>query len=562
MKLRDYQEKTIKQTTEWLKRNPSGNPVVCLPGGSGKSVVIGHVVKQAMKDSPSAKILMMVGVKELILQNYAKLRELWPNAPAGIYSASLRRRDLDEPIIYGGIQSLAKKSSEIGHIDLCIIDECHAISSNETGSYRRLIGELLSINPKMRIIGYTASPYRLGQGLLTEGDNALFSDIIEPVSIEELVMKGYLCKLQSKHTKLKLDTTGVKKQGGDFIASHLQAAVDTSINNLNVVQEMIARGQDRKSWLVFCSGIEHAQHISQLLNEYGIQAECLTGKTPTAQRDSIVSRFKSNNLRCMVGVGVFTTGFDHSGVDLIAMLRPTMSPGLYLQCAVRGCRPAYAPGMPLDTVEERFLAMANGPKPNGCLVLDFAGVVETHGPITNVQPPKKYSSGKGEPPVKVCEKCHELVHISIMVCPSCGEKFPEPEKKELQLRDVDIMGMEVLSASINSWKWRVHISKNSGKSMLYCAYYAGLSEEPITEYFPILNGGYAGQHATTEIIFVGKMSGIKSTIVTGFLSKIQEQNGGDEMQDLSALLNKSLPPKSIKYKKQGAFFRVLTRSWT
>ena len=555
MKLRDYQQRAINDLYDWFSKNHTGHPVVCLPGGSGKSVVIASVVTQAMKQWPETRILMMVGVKELIAQNYAKLRELWPNAPVGIYSASLGKKCLTEPVTYGGIQSLANKAQQIGHIDLCIIDECHSVSNTENGNYRKLLGELLAINPNMRVVGYTASPYRLGQGMITDGDDALFSEIIEPVTIQELVNDGYLCKLQSKHTALTLDTSGVGKRGGDFVASALEAAVDTDENNVLAVQEMLIRGADRKSWLVFCSGIKHSHHVAQLLRDSGIDAECLTGETPSAERDSIVRRFKSNQLRCMVGVGVFSTGFDHPGVDLIAMLRPTESPGFYLQCAVRGSRPAYAPGMPLDTPEQRFAAMDAGPKPHGCMVLDFAGNIAKHGPITAIQPPNK--AGKGAAPTKNCPTCDEIVLLSVMECPSCGYHWPVEEKVKprITLSDEDIMGMEPKTMLVARWQWKVHTSKTSGKEMLAVSYYsARLLDDPVTEYFAVTHEGYAGDKANRQIKAITENANGNTLAAP---SRIEPQ----DMLAFVSSISRMQPPAEIQYQREGKYHRVTKRTW-
>jgi DNA repair protein RadD len=554
MDLRPYQQKAIDLLYAWFENNPTGHPVVCLPGGSGKSVVIASVVKDAMQNWPETRVLMLVGVKELIQQNYNKLRELWRNAPVGIYSASLRQKCLTEPITYGGIQSLAKRAKDIGHIDLCIIDEVHAVSNEETGNYRKLLAELLEINPSMRIIGYTASPYRLGQGMITEGDNAIFTEIIEPVTIEELVHEGYLCKLRSKHTALTLDVTGVKKAGGEYIASQLEAAVDTSANNVAVVSEIIARGHDCRSWLVFCTGINHAAHITELLVHHGIDAKCLTGKTPAAERDRIIDDFKSDRLRCMVGVGIFTTGFDHVGVDLIVMLRPTASPGLYLQSAVRGSRPAYAPNMPLETRDQRWAAMHAGRKPDGCLVLDFAGNVALHGPIVAIAPPEAKKGKKGDtlPPTKTCPNCQEIVGASARTCTACGHQWPvdDTPKPAPSLRNDDIMGVEASELPVKGWRWRKHISRASGQEMLAVTYYGRDLVSDVTEYLPIKHEGYAGAKSRRLLADVMRQASPNELFATE-----------DNLEALSQALNQGQPPALVMYRKDGKFYRVEDRKW-
>jgi DNA repair protein RadD len=448
----------------------------------------------------------------------------------GIYSASIGRKDLGEPITFAGIQSVRSKARELGHIDLVIIDECHLVNHKDEGGYRKLLAELKAINPSLRVIGLTATPYRLGHGLITDKP-AMFDDLLTPVSIEELIFKGYLSTLRSKVTKAKLDTTGVKKRGGEFIESELQAAVDTDDQNHAVVREVVALAGDRKAWLFFCAGVQHAQHVAEALRQQGVAAECVTGETPKKERERILTDFKAGRLRAVVNVSVLSVGFDHPDIDLIAMLRPTMSASLYVQMAGRGMR-----------VKSHT---------DHCLVLDFAGVVETHGPITNVQPPKKSASdGEGEAPVKVCDACGELVHISAMTCPACGAAFPEPVKKAMVLRNDDIMGLEGKELEVTAWAWREHTSKASGKQMLAVTYYGGLSDAPITEYLPILHEGYAGQSAVQKLITIAE----RAQIVPGGLNV-------QTMIEMAQNLNNATPPRLVEFRKDGKFFKVTRRKW-
>ena len=530
MQLREYQSRALDMLYAWFEKNATGHPVLNMPGGSGKSVVIASLAKDALQNWPDTRILMLVHSKELILQNADKLRKLWPGAPLGIYSASVGKRQLDEPITYAGIGSVAKRAKEIGHIDLCIIDEVHAVSTAESGIYRKLIADLLEINPAMRIVGLSASPYRLGQGLITEGPTAIFSEILEPVSIEELVFKTHLVPLRSKITKHRLDTDGLHKRQGEYIASEMEAKFNTDDHNSAVVHEIIEKASNRAHWLIFCSGVAHSEAVAECLRLAGIPAEALDATHSKSERERKLADFESGKLRALCNVGILTTGYDFPALDCIAFLRSTMSPGLYLQMAVRGMR--------------------THPGKTDCLVLDFAGVVESHGPITNVQPPKKGGDGNGEAPVKVCDHCGELVHISVMVCPSCGEQFPEPVKKSMVLRNDDIMGLDGQELEVTSWTWRKHISKASGIEMLAVTYYGGLSDTPITEYLPIMHEGYAGQRAMSQLLSIAN----SASIVPGGLNV-------KTMEDMVQNMNNATPPEWIEYRKDGKFFRVMKRSW-
>jgi len=525
--LRDYQTRTITQLYDWMRANP-GNPCVVLPTGAGKSHIVAALCKDAVQTYPNTRILMLTHVKELIEQNAEKMRQHWRNAPMGIYSASIGKRQIDA-ITFAGIQSVRNKATKIGHIDLILIDECHLVSHKDEGGYRTLINALHQINPAMRVIGLTATPYRLGHGLITDKP-ALFDDLIEPVSIEELVYKGFLAPLRSKVTTLDFDLSKVKKRGGEYIDSDLQAAVDQQDKNIKVAQEIIALADDRKAWLLFCVGVNHAHHMADVLKAHNIPAACITGGTPKAERERLIAMFKAGELRALTNANVLTTGFDYPDIDLIAMLRPTMSASLYVQMAGRGMRPK-------SHIDH-------------CLVLDFAGAVCQHGPITAVEPPKKGGLGDGEAPIRVCDQCHEICHASAKVCPACGHAFPPPKEKEFELHDDDIMGASVTKMFVTGWHWREHTSRASGKNMLAVAYYGELTDPPINEYFTITHEGYAGQKAVQRL----------SELAT----KAQIKPGGlavNTLEEMADNLNAANAPKMIAYQREGKFFKVLEHQW-
>lgn len=522
---RDYQQRTIDLTYEYLSTH-DGNPCIVLPTGAGKSLIIAIICKDALQKWPETRVLMLTGSKELISQNADKLRAQWPGAPLGIYSAGIGRRELGEPITFAGIQSVRKRAKQIGHIDIIIIDECHLVSHKDEGRYRYLIAELLEINPHLRVIGLTATPWRLGHGLITD-EPAIFSDLIEPTSIEELISKGHLAPLRSKHTELALNVDGVHKRGGEYIESELQKAVDTEPQNKGAVAEIIRRSEDRNHWLLFCTGVDHANHIRDLLIESGISAETLNGETPSAERQKIIENFKSGKFKALTNVNVLTTGFDFPNIDLLAFLRPTLSPVLYVQQGGRGMRPA--------------------PGKVDCLVFDFAGIVGKLGPITAVQPPKKKGEKKGEMPTKVCEECQEIVPLSTLICPSCGAAFPEPEVKEGSLHNDDIMGIEGSTMTLSEWRWRVHTSSSSGKSMLRVDYYGeALSDPVVSEYLTVAHSGSAGQRAMRTLTVIARSADIVI---------------GKTLAETAENLQAGEPPKEIEFKKDRKFFRVLRRSW-
>ena len=532
MQLREYQQRAVDQLYDWFRKNPEGNPVLDLPGGSGKSVVIARIVQDALQSWPSTRVLMLVHSRELVAQNASKLRMLWPGAPMGVYSAGLGKRQLGEPITYASIQSVRTKAQQLGHIDLVLCDEAHCISATESGTYRKLLEELKAINPALRVVGFTASPYRLGHGLITEGKDALFDDILRPVTIEEMVFKGSLSPLRSKVTRHKLDATGLHVCQGEYIAAEMQEKFNTDDHNTAIASEVLEIANNRKHWLIFCSGVDHAIQFAQTLRGMGISADWVTGEDSSKDRDAKLAAFERGEIRAMCSVAVLTTGYDFPALDCIVFLRATKSPGLYLQMAVRGMRIA--------------------PHKDDCLVLDFAGVVATHGPLTAVQPPKrKGEAGGGQAPVKGCPQCGELIHASVMTCPACGHVF-EAKEKVLTLHQDDIMGITGQDMEVKSWNWRKHTSRSSGKDMLAVTYYGALSDPPVTEYIPVCHDGYAGQKAMRLLVTMERSS----------RSTIQGSIADDFFLDEAAIsMNQGMPPSNIEFKKDGKFFRVLNRSW-
>ncbi len=408
IELRPYQREAISSLYQYFERN-TGNPLVVLPTGTGKSVVISEFCRGAVEAWSDTRILMLTHVRELIAQNFAELIGLWPDAPAGIYSAGLNRRDLRSQIVFGGIQSIHKRALDLQRCDLVLIDEAHLVPRDKSAMYLRFLSELQHINPSMKIIGFTATPYRMDSGLLHEGDGAIFSDIAYEYSIMRAINEGYLCPVIPKEDVTQLDTSGVGSRGGDFIAGQLEAAVDSDEANRSIVREIVQFGADRGSWIVFCAGISHAGHVRDLVREAGFSCDMVSGDTPTPERDRIIREFKAGSIRCLTNANVLTTGFNAPGVDLIAMARPTKSVGLYVQMIGRGTR------------------LANGKE--DCVVLDFAGNVARHGPLDQVDGRrriKKPSEGE-EAPRKECPDCGMRLSLNARACPSCGHQFGDGE---------------------------------------------------------------------------------------------------------------------------------------
>lgn len=431
MRLRDYQEAAVASIFDYFAKGGQGNPIVALPTGTGKSVVIAAFIRQALETYPGTRVMKLTHVKELIDQNLSKLQAVWPAAPAGVYSAGLGRKDTGYPILFGGVGTVARASPEkFGRVDLLLIDECHLVSSKDSTMYQKVIAGLRTLNPHLKVVGFTATAYRLGHGMLTDADG-LFTDTCFDLTRMEafnwLLAEGYLTRLVPRPTSTILDLSGVHLSGGEYKPNELQEAVDKAEITYAAVREMITYGHDRKHWLIFASGIEHATHVTSMLDSLGVAATCVHSKMPDDQRDASIDGFRSGRFQALVNNSILTTGFDFPAIDLIGMLRPTQSPSLWVQMLGRGTRPVYAPGFDLETAAGRLLAINQSQKQN-CLVLDFAGNTRRLGPVNDPVLPRRPGKGLGPPgqaPVKICEACGTYNHASARFCEHCGAEFPK-----------------------------------------------------------------------------------------------------------------------------------------
>lgn len=461
IKPRWYQLEAIQSIFDYYEAGNSGNPIIALPTGTGKTIVIAGFMQKVLKMWPKQRFMVLTHVKELIVQNEAKLMQMWPTAPCGIYSSGLNQKDIMHPIIFGGCASVVGCVEAFGHRDLLIIDEAHLLSPKEGTTYQNIIKRLLVINPYLKVIGLTATPYRLGQGMLT--NDGLFTDVIYDMTdikgFQRLIAEKFLCTLVPRPTETTLDTSEVRiGSNGDYQLNQLQDAVDKKDVTYKCLSELMKYGSDRKSWLIFATGIEHCEHISAMLNEvFNIPSAAVHSKLKEG-RDEAIYDFKNGNLKCLVTNNCLTTGFDHPPIDLIGMLRPTVSPGLWVQMLGRGTRP--------------FFEKSN------CLVLDFAGNTARLGPINDVCIPKKKGKRPGEAPIKICPECGVYNHASVRVCDFCGFEFPKVEKLKMVASEAELIRGEkivVEDFAVDAVAYNAHEGK-SGVLSVKVTYRCGLRQ--------------------------------------------------------------------------------------
>lgn len=490
-KLRPYQEAAIKGLYEYWAIGRGENPLIVAPTGAGKSAILGQIIRDAMSYE-GTKVMVLSHVKELLSQNANTLARICPEVDFGFYSASIGQKRLDKPVTFAGIQSVYKRAYDmIPAPDLVIVDEAHMIPKNSETRYGKFLSDLKICNPQVKMIGLTATPYRLDSGYLHKGKGAIFDGVAYDIPVGMLMDDGYLSSVTSKGGAKKIDLSNVGKRGGEFIEKDLAIAASDPELVKATVREIVEYGQERKAWLIFASGLGHADMLREELEAYGVSVDVVSGDDPMRERDAKISRFKSGQTRAIVNCGVLTTGFDYPEVDLVAIVRATESTGLYIQIVGRGTRPVYANGYDLSTKKGRLDAIANGPKPN-CLVLDYGENVARHGFIDAVKPKiKGESKGEGDAPTKECPECEFMAFAGARVCSECGHEFPPPELNHSHKSyDGAILSSQILDEWIDVDDVRYERWKKEGKpDSIRVTYICGLTR--ISEWLCPDHGGYA-----------------------------------------------------------------------
>ncbi|WAJ69446.1 DEAD/DEAH box helicase [Catenovulum adriaticum] len=408
--LRPYQQEAVDATINHFKAH-SSSAVIVLPTGAGKSLVIAELAKIA-----NGKILVLTHVKELVEQNHQKYESY--GLKAGIFSAGLKRKEIQHAVTFASVQSVAPNIDAFkDKYSLLIIDECHRVANTQDNAqaeaqdkttknqtknlkpeneknthqakknnnqYQKVISALQTNNPKLKILGLTATPYRLDFGWIYRYHYYGFfrSEAACPFEtcIYELPLR-YMIKNQFL-TPPKM----VNAATAHYDFSHLQATAngEYKANDINqlltqyprvtkaICQQIVEQATNKQGVMVFAATVQHAQEIHHYLNQFADakQVAIVTGDTHHRDRDAIITQFKAKTIKYLINVSVLTTGFDAPHVDFIAILRPTESVSLYQQIVGRGLRLA--------------------PDKTECLVIDYAGNdFDLHYPeVGNVRPSK------------------------------------------------------------------------------------------------------------------------------------------------------------------------------
>lgn len=589
MTLRDYQQDAVDSLFKYWA-DGGGDGIIEMATGLGKSLVLAEIIRRMSQEYPQMRMIAATHVKELISQNFDKLNKLYPYAPAGIYSAGLRRRDTRHKIIYAGIQSVVRRAEQIGERHLMLVDECHLISTNTNTSYQRFITDLRGFYPQMKIVGLTATPYRLDSGSLI-GENRMFDDIVYSYDVGRGIEDGWLSPIVNRAPACAIDTSNVKVRGGEYLESDLIDAVSDEAFIRETCIDALSRCNDRKSLLFFCTGVNHSHSVVEMLRNLGCTAEAVLGETPAQEREDIIGRYKRGEIRALVGANVLSVGFDAPETDAVIVMRATLSTGLFVQMVGRGTRITESVNInKYATAAERRTAIAHSSKPN-CLLLDYGGNLQRHGPLNLIsrRPARAkrdeenenvkecnnpecgdsaavedWAQNKGLCPTcqtKQCKSCREWVDIELWegeenrTCPKCGHEHKPVPREITHENDADEHSDVLAPTEI------VHLHEQGWREVTgWSAQRHGvpLSDKPNT--LRITYDLAHGAPVSEWICFDHPLG----TFPRGKAEKWWRDHGGEIVacDDVAAALehfSDLKPPRTIRIEQDGKWDRVVSR---
>jgi len=447
--LRYYQSECVESTINAWNERKDIIPYSSMMTGLGKSLVISDITDKAI--AKGKRVIQLVPRLELVRQNYNEtINHVGDDCDIGICCSKLNKHEFNKQAVVAMYQSFLNRRATSGSFDVCLIDECDNVGNDPDSSYRKIIRSLLRINPKMLIAGFTATPYRLGQGMLHipcfKGEN-LFTDLVYDTSvypgIRRLIDEGYLAHVDTINTSVSADLSGVKISGIDFNQEQAGVKFDAIIDD---AVEEIREGfkeHDVKTAIIYVSTKKNAEHV---LNTWGDPStmRVLHDGLGTKERDALEKWLKKGNgNRYIVNIDIYTRGFNFPELEGIVMLRATVSPNLLVQIAGRLLRPH---------------------KGKIGKFWDFGSNCERLGGIENIIPPSP-KKRRGEAPKKLCtlildesvefegvtykrgQECNYANILAAKFCKKCGGEFiSENEEGKYSMRS----RAQILAAKIEA----------------------------------------------------------------------------------------------------------------
>lgn len=501
--LRDYQKEAVNATLKHFRQS-NESAVIVLPTGSGKSLVIAELARLAKR-----KILVLTHVKELVEQNHQKFESY--GTQAGIYSAGLKKKETQFQITFASIQSAARNLEHFSEAySLIIIDECHRVnlvdSDESSNQYQQIIEHLTKQNPDIKLLGLTATPYRLGmgwiyrkhyRGIVRSEQKRPFEHCIYELPLRYLIKRNYLTEPKLIDATIEhYDFSSLKENvNGEYNPKEVNELLSKHHRvTQGIIEQVIELSQSRQGVMIFAATVDHAKEIFSYLPSQ--QSALITGSTDNNERDELITAFKLKRIKYLVNVSVLTTGFDAPHVDMIAILRPTQSVSLYQQIVGRGLRlnEGKKDCLIIDYTGNDFdlyQPEVGEKKPNSqsqpvqviCPSCEFPnifwGICDDDGDLIEhygrrcqglIENPDTHSDEQCQYRFvfKECPHCGEENDIAARKCIHCLEVLADPDdmlKKALQLKDAKVLRCSGLSLSIVKERLKITYHDEEGAEL-------------------------------------------------------------------------------------------------
>lgn len=334
--LRDYQiENKRKIYNAWQLHK---SVMLQMPTGTGKTRLFVSIVRDlhywGALHKQAVKILILAHRQELIEQISETLGYTYHQAHGIIMSNNVEHKKL--PVQVGSVPTLVRRISrwEDKDFDIIIIDEAHHVKAD---SYKRIIKQY----PKARLLGVTATPYRLnGAGFHPE-----FEKLIISWPISQFIERGYLCDYlyysirPDSDLQSEIDTMKIDRYDGDYLDSEMMHVMDRGEIRAKIVNTYLKFAKGKKG-IVYTVNKEHNRHLKEQFIAAGITSEVVDSDTPKDERNRIVESFRKGEIDILCNVNIFSEGFDCPDIEFVQLARPTKSLAMYLQQVGRGLRPA------------------------------------------------------------------------------------------------------------------------------------------------------------------------------------------------------------------------------
>ena len=370
--------------------------------GAGKSVMVAIIARTWHQLSGGKRVLCLAPTQDLTEQNVEKYGEI--GEKCSVYSASIGK-SLRHPVIFGTAGTFKAIAQRLGHeFAGVIIDEAH----ETTPTIKKIIEDMREGNPKLRVCGLSATPYRLDGGFCFAKDidgqpisevqakDPYYAQLVYTIGAHELIKRGRLTPPKVGDINApSYDSSGLTVgRNGQFTQSSLdQAYAGWGRKTSAIVADIVSQSVGKRGVMIFAGTNKHAEEImASLPPELSIFVHGGMNKT---ERRAAIKAIKAQKYKYTVSVGILTRGFDAPHMDVIALLRHTESVSLLQQMIGRGIR--------LYQDKDYFL------------ILDYASNIEKHCPDGDLFRPEIRApyQGKGEAFIEcTCPECNAINHFA------------------------------------------------------------------------------------------------------------------------------------------------------